>query len=63
MAHRIKCKECNSCLSPMWVLPHRYYYCGFCRQYYGGTPKNLEKVESPFKEKLESGKIEDPILE
>lgn len=41
MAHRIKCKECNSCMAPIWILPNRYYYCDFCRVYYTGMDEAL----------------------
>lgn len=55
-----KCPECNSCLSHFWLLPNRYYYCGFCHTYYGGRDDNLQLVESPYKDKIESNKVEDP---
>lgn len=29
-----KCPVCNSCLGFVWVLPNRYLYCDFCRDYY-----------------------------
>lgn len=51
-------------MSPIWVLPHRYYFCGFCHVYYAGA-KELSIVESPYKDKIEAAtnKVEDPIME
>jgi hypothetical protein len=63
VAHRVKCPECRSCLSPIWVMPNRYYYCGFCHVYYGGRDGELQIVDTPYRDKIESAKIEDPILE
>jgi hypothetical protein len=63
MAHRVKCKECNSCMSALWVNYNRYYYCSFCRLWYGG--REIHVVENPNQDKIDaaSNKIEDPILE
>jgi hypothetical protein len=65
MAHRVKCKVCLSCMSPVWVMPDRYYYCGFCRQWYGGTDADLQPVPNPNQDKIDAAlnKIEDPVLE
>ena len=63
MAHRVKCPECRSCMSPFWILPSRYYYCGFCHVYYTGRDTELQLTESPYADRIESSKIEDPILE
>lgn len=41
MPHRVKCPDCNSCLAPQWIMPNRYYYCDFCRVYYGGRDGEL----------------------
>jgi hypothetical protein len=40
-----KCPECNGCMGKFWILPDRYYYCEFCREYYGGMDSNLELVD------------------
>lgn len=63
MAHRVKCPECNGCMGAVWFMPNRYYYCGFCRTYYGGRKGELVLVEAPYNKEVEEGKIEDPILE
>lgn len=63
MAHRVKCPICNSCMSPMWILPNRYYYCGFCHVYYGGRDSELVVVPSPYSNTVVNNVIEDPILE
>lgn len=34
-----------------WILPDRYYFCGFCRVYYGGMDTHLEIVPNPHLEK------------
>ena len=62
MAFRVKCPECNSCMSPLHKDTTRYLYCGFCRQYYAGRTKDLTPVPSPFTP-VTGNKIEDPILE
>jgi len=41
MAHKKKCPECNGCMSVMYISSHRFYYCEFCRSYYGGQDVNL----------------------
>lgn len=48
MAYRVKCPECNGCMSPMHKVTTRYLFCGFCRQYYVGRPGELSAVSSPF---------------
>lgn len=65
MAHKVKCKECLSCMSAIWVMPNRYYYCGFCRVWYGGRKEDLHVVPNPNQDKIDAAtnKIEDPILE
>ena len=65
MAHRVKCRECNSCMSPVWVMPNRYYYCSLCLQWYGGRDGELIKVANPNQDKIDEvkGKIEDPVFE
>lgn len=65
MAHRVKCPECNSCMSPVWVMPNRYYYCGFCKIWYGGRDGELVIVPNPNQDKIEeaSNKLEDPVFE
>lgn len=40
-----KCPECNGCMSKQWILPNRYYYCEFCRTYYGGRDDNLQLID------------------
>lgn len=65
MAHRVKCTFCKSCMSPIWILPTRYYYCSFCKLWYAGKDGELQIVENPNKDKIEaaSNKLEDPIFE
>lgn len=60
MAHRIKCKICNSCLSAIWVGTNRYYYCGFCHIYYGGRVGEINIVPSPYSIEPEHKQVEDP---
>lgn len=36
-----KCKECNSCLEPIYFGPKRYLYCDFCMVWYDGITPNL----------------------
>lgn len=52
-------------MSPIWILPDRFYYCGLCRQWYSGMDGDLQPVENPNKDKIEeaSRKLEDPIIE
>lgn len=63
MAHRIKCKGCNGCLSALWVKNSRYYYCGFCKIWYGG--REVQQVPSPYQEEIDSAsnRVEDPVFE
>ena len=61
MAHRIKCQTCNSCMSPVWIMPDRYYYCGFCHVYYAGRDGELQIVESPYKNYNNPSIVEDPV--
>lgn len=64
MAHRVKCPVCNSCMSPFWLLPTRYYYCGFCHVYYTGRDDALEVTDNPYKDRIVNpNKIEDPVEE
>ncbi len=46
-------------------MPNRYYYCSFCRQWYAGSDKNLEKVANPNQDKIDefTNKIEDPVFD
>jgi hypothetical protein len=50
-------------MSALWVNYNRYYYCSFCRLWYGG--REIHVVENPNQDKIDaaSNKIEDPILE
>ncbi len=52
-------------MSPVWVMPNRYYYCSFCRQWYGGRVDELAKVDNPNQDKIDDAKakLEDPVLE
>lgn len=61
MAFRKKCRECMSCMSPVWKGVDRYMYCGFCKQYYAGHIDNLIAVESPFQPAVSLNTVEDPI--
>lgn len=65
MAHRVKCKNCLSCMSPIWILPTRYYYCSLCGVWYAGRDDALYVVENPNQDKITaaSNKLDDPILE
>lgn len=65
MSHRVKCPECNSCMSPSWPNgTDRLYYCSLCRQWYGTEGKTLIPVENPNQDKIEdSKKILDPRFE
>lgn len=47
MASKIKCPECNGCMSAQWIMPNRYYFCEFCRIYYAGMDKDLHIVPDP----------------
>jgi hypothetical protein len=52
-------------MSPVWILPNRYYYCSLCRQWYGGGAGELLKVPNPNQDRIDeaSSTIADPILE
>lgn len=65
MAHRVKCTNCNSCMSALWVMPNRYYYCSLCRIWYGGRAGELVEVPNPNQDKIDeyNNRIEDPVLE
>lgn len=39
-----KCPECNGCMEKQWILPNRYYYCEFCRTWYGGRDDALQLI-------------------
>lgn len=58
---KIKCPVCNSCMSFIYVDLQRYLFCGFCHTYRAGSNDNLQIVESPYKDKIESNKVIDPI--
>lgn len=52
MAHRVKCKECLSCMAPFWILPSRYYYCNVCNTYYTGRDDALILMDKEVMYKL-----------
>jgi hypothetical protein len=39
----------------MHILPHRFYYCSFCRTYYGGQDANLRLVDLEIIKRLLQG--------
>lgn len=44
-----KCPECNGCMGALYAPDGlRYFYCAFCRTYYGGGPGEVSLVPSPF---------------
>lgn len=45
-------------MSALWVMPDRYYYCGFCHTYYGGRVGELNLVPSPYSTEVTG--IQDP---
>jgi len=47
MANKKKCPECNGCMVAQWILPDRFYFCEFCRVYYGGMDTSLKIVPDP----------------
>jgi hypothetical protein len=66
VAHRVKCPECLSCMSPVWVMPNRYYYCSLCRIWYGGRDGELIIVPNPNQDKIDEAKgnkLDDPVLD
>lgn len=58
---KIKCPVCNSCMSYLYIDLVRYIYCGFCKAYRQGPNNDLHIVESPYKDKIESSKVDDPV--
>lgn len=61
MAHRVKCPECNSCMSAIWVVADRYYFCGFCHTYYITEGKILILVQNPYEIAFAKNTIIDPV--
>lgn len=57
---KIKCPVCNGCMSFIYVDMKRYVYCGFCKVYRFGSNDDLQIVESPYKDRMESSKVDDP---
>lgn len=52
-------------MSPVWIMPSRFYYCGFCKIWYGGRDGELVVVPNPNQDKIDefTNKVEDPIFE
>lgn len=39
-----KCPECNGCMDLMWIGTNRYYFCDFCKTYYGGRDDAIQLI-------------------
>lgn len=53
-----KCPECVGCMALIYVDNSRYFYCEFCRTYYGGKEPRL--VDNPY---LKEGKDDNVSIQ